>query len=89
MNASAINLVWFVLLLVFFYFILIRPQQKAMKEHQKLVSELQVEAKVITRGGLYGTIKEVDNDTVVLQIDQNVKVKVDRNSIESLQSSES
>ena len=89
MNASAINLVWFVLLLVFFYFILIRPQQKAMKEHQKLVSELQVEAKVITRGGIYGIIKEVDNDTVILQIDQNVKVKVDRNSIESLQSSES
>ena len=87
MNASAVNLVWFILLLAFFYFILIRPQQKAMKQHQKLVSELQNGSKVITRGGIYGTIEKVDNDTVVLQIDKNVKIKVDKNSIERWQSS--
>jgi preprotein translocase subunit YajC len=90
MNTSVMNnIVWFVLLLVFFYFILIRPQQKAMKAHQKLVSELEVGSKVITKGGIYGTITAVDDDNVMLQIDKNVVLQVDRTSIERLQAPKS
>jgi len=86
MSTSVVNIVWFVLLLAFFYFILIRPQQRAMKEHQKLVSTLETGAQVVTRGGIYGVIKMVNDDTVILQIDEKVRIKVARNSIERLQS---
>ncbi len=86
MNTSMINIVWFILLIAIFYFILIRPQQKSMKEHQKLISELKNGARIVTRGGIYGVIKAIGDDTVTVQVSENVKVKVAKNSIERLQS---
>lgn len=86
MNAPMANILWFVLLLAIFYFILIRPQQKAMKEHQKLVSELKKGDSVVTRGGLYGVIKAIGDDNVTLQVDENVNIKVAKNAIERFQS---
>ncbi len=89
MDASVLNnVIWFVLLLVFFYFILIRPQQRAMKAHRKLVSELEVGSKVVTKGGIYGTIKEVTSDNVMLQVAKNVEIQIDRNSVDHLQATE-
>ena len=90
MNTSVLSMiVWFVLLLVFFYFILIRPQQKAISAHKKFVSELRAGAKVVTRGGIYGTIKEVFDSHVMLRISKDVEIRIDKNSIERLQTPES
>ncbi len=59
-----------------------------MKAHRKLVSELEVGSKVVTKGGIYGTIKEVTSDNVMLQVAKNVEIQIDRNSVDHLQATE-
>lgn len=60
---------------------IIRPQQKRAKEREKMLSALERGDKVVTSGGLHGTIAGLDEKTVLLQIADNVKVKVDRSAI--------
>ncbi|MDD5085714.1 MAG: preprotein translocase subunit YajC [Candidatus Omnitrophica bacterium] len=59
----------FILMFVIFYFLLIRPQQKKQKDHQKMVSELKKGDQVVTSGGVLGTIAAVKDDTVVLKME--------------------
>ena len=66
-----------ILIFVIFYFFLIRPQQKKVKEHKAMVESLKRGDKVITTGGITGVIERViDNDTVEVQIAENVKVEI-------------
>tara|TARA_Y100000590_G_scaffold116475_1_gene132944 strand:- start:451 stop:738 length:288 start_codon:yes stop_codon:yes gene_type:complete len=75
-----------ILIFVIFYFFLIRPQQKKVKEHKKMVEALKRGDKVVTTGGIVGTIERViDNEKVEILISENVKVEVVRSSgIQSL-----
>jgi len=70
-----------VLLFVVFYFFMIRPQSKRQKEIKNFRAAMKVGDKVVTQGGIYGRIKEIDDATVLLEIDENVRVRVDKNSI--------
>ena len=66
-----------ILIFVIFYFFLIRPQQKKVKEHKSMVENLKRGDKVVTSGGITGTIERViDNEKVEIQIADNVKVEV-------------
>ena len=66
-----------ILIFVIFYFFLIRPQQKKVKEHKLMVENLKRGDKVITSGGIVGTIERVvDNDKVEVVISDNVKVEI-------------
>ena len=66
-----------ILIFVIFYFFLIRPQQKKVKEHKAMVENLKRGDKVITSGGIVGSIERViDNDKVEVSISENVKVEV-------------
>ena len=66
-----------ILIFVIFYFFLIRPQQKKVKEHKAMVENLKRGDKVITSGGITGTIERVvDNDKVEVVIAENVKVEI-------------
>ena len=66
-----------ILIFVIFYFFLIRPQQKKVKEHKLMVENLNRGYKVITSGGIVGTIERVvDNDKVEVVISDNVKVEI-------------
>ncbi len=66
-----------ILIFVIFYFFLIRPQQKKVKEHKLMVEILKRGDKVVTSGGIVGTIKRVvDNDKVEVLISENVKVEI-------------
>ena len=66
-----------ILIFVIFYFFLIRPQQKKVKEHKLMVENLKRGDKVITTGGIVGSIERViDNDKVEVSISDNVKVEV-------------
>jgi preprotein translocase subunit YajC len=66
-----------ILIFVIFYFFLIRPQQKKVKEHKAMVEGLKRGDKVITSGGITGTIERViDNDKVEVEIAENVKVEI-------------
>ena len=70
-----------ILIFVIFYFFLIRPQQKKVKEHKSMVENLKRGDKVITSGGITGTIERIiDNDKVEVEIADNVKVEVFRST---------
>jgi len=64
-----------------FYFILIRPQQKKMKEHKKMVDELKKGDKIITSGGIFGTVVGVETNTLKVEIADGVRVKIGRSSV--------
>jgi len=74
---------WIMLILVFvvMYFFMIRPQKKQQKEMQNFRDSLQKGSKVVTVGGIYGKVVEVGEKTLILEIDNNVKIKVDKNSV--------
>ncbi|MGH8046160.1 MAG: preprotein translocase subunit YajC [Chthoniobacterales bacterium] len=73
-----------VIFIVIFYFLLIRPQMKKQKEHQKLVSSLQTGDTVITSGGIHGVITNVKDRTVIVRIADNVKVEFDRSAVSAV-----
>ncbi len=70
-----------IFIFVIFYFLLIRPQQKRQKEHEKLVSALKTGDQVITSAGIHGTIANVKDKTVIVRIADNVKVEFDRAAV--------
>ncbi len=70
-----------VLIIVVFYFFMIRPQMKRQKELRKFHESLQKGDKVIIAGGIYGKIIEVKDEYVVVEIDENAKVKVVKSTV--------
>ena len=72
-----------VMVLIFgvFYFLLIRPQRKRQKEHQRLVEELKRGDNVITAGGIYGVIESVSEDSVVIKVESGTTMRVAKNSV--------
>ena len=74
-----------ILIFVIFYFFLIRPQQKKIKEHKAMVASLKRGDEVITSGGMVGTIEKVnEDDKIDLVISNNVTVKVIKSTVQSL-----
>lgn len=73
---------------VFFYLIVMRPQLKAQKDkrkqHEDLMANLKKNDKVVTIGGIIGTVAEVTDDRVTLKIDDNTRMKLTRSSIQEL-----
>ena len=79
MDAGIGQFIPLVLIFVIFYFFLIRPQQKKVKDHKAMVEALKRGDKVITSGGIVGTVERIiDNEKVEVQISDNVKVEVVR-----------
>lgn len=80
-----------ILIFVIFYFLLIRPQSKKAKEHKNMLDNLKRGDKVMTTGGIFGIIEELDSKMVTLQIGDkgyDMKIKVDRNFIAGLRTGE-
>ena len=74
-----------ILIFVIFYFFLIRPQQKRVKEHKAMVESLKRGDEIITSGGIIGTIEKVmEDDRIEVNIDENVKVQIIKSTITSL-----
>ena len=71
----------FGLMFVVFYFLLIRPQQKKTKSRNTMLKALKKGDKVVTIGGLHGTIMEISDDTVVLRVNDVTKLTFDRGSV--------
>ena len=86
MDAGIGQFIPLILIFVIFYFFLIRPQQKKVKEHKLMVESLKRGDKVITTGGIVGTVERViDNEKVEVNISENVNVEIVRASgIQSL-----
>ena len=80
-GSSWSGLLMIVLIFVVFWLFFIRPQNKKQKEIAQFRRSLQVGQSVITAGGIHGIVKEINDNDVMLEIDRNVKVRVDKNSI--------
>lgn len=75
------TLIMFALIIGIFYFMILRPQQKRQKERQKMLEAVKKGDKVVTAGGLHGTVAGIDEKTILLQVADNVKLKFDRSAI--------
>ena len=86
MNSQGIaQFIPLILIFVIFYFFLIRPQQKRVKEHKSMVEALKRGDEIITSGGIIGTIDKVmEDDRIIVDIGDNVKVQIIRSTITSL-----
>ena len=78
------NIILFGSIILIFYFMIIRPQQKRTKERQKLIESMKKGDKVITSGGMYGTVAGLDEKTVLVEIADKIKVKLDRSAIATI-----
>jgi preprotein translocase subunit YajC len=77
-----------ILIMVIFYFLMIMPAQRRQKKVTEMLKELKTGDKVITNGGIYGTISGLEVDSVQLRIAEQVKIKVSRSAIAGLQTEE-
>jgi preprotein translocase subunit YajC len=82
--SSILSMLPLVLLVGGMYFLMIAPQRKKQKAHEKMLSELQSGAEVITTGGIYGVITNVKDDRFVLRIADNTKIEVGKSFIQSV-----
>ncbi|MCQ2591594.1 MAG: preprotein translocase subunit YajC [Treponema sp.] len=82
------TIVPFLLIIVIFYFFLIRPQNKKQKETEKMLNALKKGDKVITIGGIHGTVSSVKEKTVIVKVDENTKLEFNRTAISSVELSD-
>ena len=70
-----------------FYFLIIRPQQKKQKEHAEMLKNLDKNDEVITSGGVHATVVSVGEKTLILRIADNVKIEIEKSSIQTVKKS--
>jgi preprotein translocase subunit YajC len=75
------TVVMFALIIFIFYFMIIRPQSKRQKERQKMLEAMKKGDKIVTNGGIYGRIVGMEDKTVLVEIADNVKVKVEKSAV--------
>lgn len=75
------TLIMFGLIIAIFYFMIIRPQQKRQKEREALLGQIKKGDKIITAGGIHGDVIGVEDKTLLIEIADKVKVKIERSSI--------
>jgi preprotein translocase subunit YajC len=80
-------LVW-VLVIVLIYFMMIKPQRKQNKLRQEMLAELKVGDKVVTLGGIYGKIVKITDDTIKLEVAENMRIKLQRAAVNYVQEDE-
>ncbi len=73
-----------ILIFLVFYFFIIRPQKKKEDKRKAMISAVKKGDKVVTIGGVHGVVNQVDETSVLLQVDTNVKLRVDKNALSSV-----
>ncbi|MFC2134889.1 preprotein translocase subunit YajC [Bacteroidota bacterium] len=81
------TLIMFGAIFAIFYFMIIRPQQKKAKEREKMLSEIQKGDKIVTGGGIHGTVAGIDEKTCLIDVGNNVKLKFERSAVASISKS--
>ena len=84
MDGGLISLLPIIGIFVVFYFLLIRPQQKKMKAHRELIAGIKRGDKVLTSGGIIGSVVKVDDNELLVEIAKDVRVRVARGTISDL-----
>lgn len=75
------TLVMFGAVILIMYFLMIRPQQKRQKEHQNMLKSIQRGDRVVTSAGIHGTVVDIDEATITLQVSDNTRIKFERGAI--------
>ena len=83
-----VQLLPLIILFVLMYFVLLRPQMKRQKEHEKLIAAVKTGDRVVAAGGIYGTVTNIKDQVVVLKVADNVKLEVQRSTITLVEKSE-
>jgi preprotein translocase subunit YajC len=78
------SIIPFAFIILIFYFLIIRPQNKKRKETEKMLSALKKGDKVITIGGVHGTVQHVKESTVIIKVDDNVKIEFLRSAVSNV-----
>lgn len=78
------TLIMFGAIFAIFYFMIIRPQQKRAKEREQLLSNIQKGDKIVTSGGIHGTVVGLEEKTCLVQVSDNVKIKMERSAIATI-----
>lgn len=73
-----------ILIFVIFYFLLIKPQKDKQREHKRMVEQLKKNDQVVTAGGIHGTVVNVKDTTVMIRVDDNVRMEVDKEAISTV-----
>ena len=74
----------FIIILVIMYFMVFRPQQKKLKQHQEMLNKLKRNDEVMTSGGIYGKVTEIKDQVVTLEVAPNVRIRVNRPQISAV-----
>ncbi len=80
------NFVFIGIFIAIFWFFIIQPQRRQQKEHQKLIDCLKKGEKIVTQGGIHGTITNVKKETIVVRVDDSTKIEFDRQAITKVKS---
>jgi preprotein translocase subunit YajC len=84
--AAIVNFLPLVAIIAIFYFLIIRPQNKKQKETQKMLSALKKGDRIVTIGGIHGTIHSVKESTVIVRVDDTIKLEFSRSAVSSVES---
>lgn len=76
------GILWMIVIFAIFYFLMIRPQQQQQKKRHEMLAALKKGDRVISIGGIYGVIKELQDDVVTLRVADNVNIKLARGGID-------
>lgn len=74
-------LIPYALIFVVFYFLLIKPQKDKQKDHQLMISNLKKNDEIVTTGGIHATIVNTKDHTLIVRIDDNIKIEIDRSAV--------
>jgi preprotein translocase subunit YajC len=85
-GSSWLSFLPLVAIIAIFYFLILRPQNKKQKETQKMLSALKKGDRVITIGGIHGVIQSVKESTVIVKVDENTKLELNRGAVSSVSS---
>ena len=83
--STIMSFIPFVLIILIFYFLIIRPQNKKQKETQKMLAALKKGDKIVTIGGIHGTIQSVKESTVIVRVDGDTKLEFSRSAISNVE----
>lgn len=81
MDPQYASLLYIVALFAILYFLMIRPQQQRQKKHQEMIKNLKVDDRVVTLGGIYGTIVKIKDNSFILRVADNVRIEFMKSAI--------
>ena len=82
--AMVVSFAPFIIIMVLFYFLMIYPQGKERKKREAALNAIQRGDRILTRGGVYGTVADIKEQILIVKIAENVKVEMDRSFVESV-----